>query len=144
MGAHCLRWLLPHPGCFPLASIYRSVLGPHLRRPSLRSRFLSMQPHPLCCSALQLPATLSSLSRDLCRCNSERPLCALFPLLNKPWKLLWAGNPLHLLPFSFPSQPQPRCCATYGPVSKTCFIFVCFFFFFKLFKAGSKPGPLWV
>lgn len=61
-----------------------------------------MQPHPLCCSALQLPATLSSLSRDLCRCNSERPLCTLFPLLSKPWKLLWAGNSPHLLPFSFP------------------------------------------
>ena len=99
---------------------------------------------PLCCSALQLPATLSSLSRDLCRCNSERPLCAVFPLLNKPWKLLWAGNSPHLLPFSFPSQPQSWCRATYGPVSKTCFIFVGFFFFFKLFKAGSKPGPLWV
>ena len=144
LGAHCFRWLLPHPGCFPLASIYRSVLSPGLRRPSLRSRFLFMQPphfavlpcsfQPRChrWAGISVAVTqkdhsvLSSLSLTSpgnCSGQETRLICC---------------PSLSLLNHSHGAAlPMVQCLRRVSYLSG-------FFFFFKLFKAGSKPGPLWV
>ena len=59
-------------------------------------------------------------------------LCSLS--LPSPGNCSGQETRLSCYPSCFPSRQQPWCCATHGPVSKKCFIFVCFFSFLSYLK----------